>query len=70
MIEPKLCYDCEYYGIPIKITKHQGKEKTAVHECELHEGCFNTKFSGACKDFVLASDAVRSRRVSAYGQDE
>lgn len=52
--EPRLCVDCIYFGKFVKFTKHKGKEKCEVHECDIHPGCFNTKFSVCCGDWTKA----------------
>ena len=49
--EHSLCIDCAYRGKPFKVTWHKGKEKTAVFECALHPGCYNTKYSISCGDW-------------------
>ena len=38
--------------MPVKMTKHRNKEWTEVFECIEHPGCFNTKFSICCDDFI------------------
>lgn len=48
------CSECIYYGQPIKLTKHKNKEWTEVFECDVHPGCFNTKYSICCDDFIHA----------------
>lgn len=52
--EPKKCVDCIYFGKFVKMTKHRGKTKCEVHECEIHPGCFNTMFSICCSDWCGA----------------
>lgn len=59
MIEPDLCCDCKYFGKPLKLTKHLGKQTVTVHECERHEDCLNTEYSAKCSDFIR----VRERTV-------
>lgn len=49
--EPDKCCDCRYFGKIIGETKHKGKERCMIHECDLHQGCFNTRFSYVCDDF-------------------
>lgn len=46
------CEECLYLGMPVKMTKHRNKEWTEVFECIEHPGCFNTKFSICCDDFL------------------
>ena len=48
----KKCVDCAYFGRPVKETRHKGKEKCMVHECDIHPGCMNTRFSLACEDLL------------------
>lgn len=50
--ESPLCKDCLYFGKPIKMVKHKGEEWVETHECQIHEGCFNTKFSICCNDWT------------------
>lgn len=45
------CMDCKHFGKPVKQTRHRGKERCMVHECDIHPGCMNTRFSLACGDF-------------------
>lgn len=52
LIKLKRCHECSHYGPHVRTSKHKGKESTSVHECALHPGCFNTKYSFACKDFA------------------
>lgn len=58
MREPDLCCDCKHYGRPVKKTKHLGKEKVMVHECDIHPGCYNTMYSIVCDDFVRIREKV------------
>lgn len=47
------CYECvNYCGQRIGETKHKGVEKVEVWECKIHPGCFNTKYSIRCNDFM------------------
>lgn len=64
MLEPDLCCDCKHYGKPLRWTKHNGKEKVTVHECEIHPGCYNTMYSAKCEDFY------RIRERTCYGEDK
>lgn len=48
----RMCYECEHYGDHVKWTRHRGKEMVDVHECSIHTGCLNTKYSMSCSDFV------------------
>lgn len=50
--QPKLCGNCIYFGKFVKMTKHKDKEKCEVHECDIHPGCMNTKFSVCCDDWT------------------
>lgn len=50
--EPVCCDSCIYFGRFIKMTKHRNDEWTEVHECDIHENCFNTKFSIRCDDWA------------------
>lgn len=52
--EPNKCIDCLYFGRYVKDTKHRGKDRCAVHECDIHPGCFNTEFSICCSDWTKA----------------
>lgn len=45
------CATCVYFGKPIRETTYKGKERCVIHECSLHPGCFNTKFSIICDDY-------------------
>lgn len=47
------CWDCRRLGPPVKMTRHKNKEWTEVFKCAKHPGCFNTKFSICCDDFLL-----------------
>lgn len=47
------CFDCAHRGLSHHWTKHRGKGRYVVRECAIHPKCFNTKFSVACKDWVL-----------------
>lgn len=47
------CWDCIYLGMPVKMTKHRNKSWTEVFECDIHPGCFNTKYSICCDDFTI-----------------
>lgn len=51
-VDPDTCSDCVYLGQPIKLTKHKDRVWTEVFECDIHPGCFNTKFSICCDDFT------------------
>lgn len=51
-VEPDTCDKCIYYGRLVKYSKHRDKEKVEVHECDLHPGCLNTKYSICCDDFM------------------
>jgi hypothetical protein len=46
-----MCSDCLHYGDVVSKARHLGKEMVAVHECRLHVGCMNTKYSICCDDF-------------------
>ena len=48
--EPDMCHTCIYYGKIVGTTKHRGKTRCDVHECDIHPGCFNTQFSICCAD--------------------
>lgn len=48
----KYCSQCRYFGKVVKQTKHKGKEWVDVHECAIHPGCFNTKYSVCCGDRI------------------
>ena len=50
--EPALCCDCVHYGKMFKWTRHRGDERVTGHECDLHSGCLNTKYSIGCEDFA------------------
>lgn len=50
--EPRKCCDCIYYGKIVGTTKHKGKERCNVHECDIHPKCFNTRFSICCDDWT------------------
>lgn len=50
--EPDLCVGCIYYGPLVKFSKHKGKERIAVHACDIHPGCENTEYSIRCDDFM------------------
>lgn len=47
----KYCEHCRYFGDIVKQTKHNRKEVVDVHECAIHHGCFNTKYSVGCSDW-------------------
>lgn len=51
-VEPDHCDECIYYGRFVKMTKHRGREYTEVHECDIHPGCLNTKYSICCDDMA------------------
>lgn len=53
--EPDKCVDCAYYGPVVGNTKHKGKERTSIHECDIHPGCLNTRFSICCSDWTPAN---------------
>lgn len=55
---PKMCKDCAYFGKPIKQTKHRGKERVWVHECDIHPGCMNTVYSVCCGDWMGVDPTV------------
>lgn len=48
------CMMCQHYGPFIKYTRHKndGPKDVDVHECAIHPGCMNTRFSLACSDWV------------------
>ena len=50
--DPDLCCECIYYGRIVKHTRHKGKERVEVHECDIHPKCLNTKYSICCEDFT------------------
>lgn len=47
----KMCVDCEHFGKPIKNIRYKSKENCMLHECEIHPGCMNTRFSIGCEDW-------------------
>lgn len=47
----RLCMDCTHFGRPVKHTKYKGKDDCLIHECDIHPGCMNTKFSVGCEDW-------------------
>lgn len=46
------CGTCRNFGRFVKYTKYMGKETVEVHECDVHPGCFNTKYSIRCDDYL------------------
>lgn len=42
---------CKHFGPVVKMVKYKGKEWTELHECAIHPGCFNTKYSIICETF-------------------
>lgn len=48
----KKCFDCAYRGKPFKMTTRYDKHRTEVFECDIHSGCFNTRFSICCDDWT------------------
>ena len=50
--DPDTCITCIYLGRPYKLVKHKGIEWTELYECDIHPGCFNTKFSICCDDYT------------------
>lgn len=46
------CITCKHLGKSLHETKHKGKERVLVHECDIHNGCLNTKYSYACEDYA------------------
>lgn len=49
-----LCRGCAYFGPIVDWTRHLGKERTEVHECDVHPKCFNTIYSVCCEDWTPA----------------
>lgn len=49
--QARKCMDCLHFGRPVKETRHRGKERCMIHECDIHPGCMNTRFSLACSDW-------------------
>lgn len=52
---PVTCETCDHFGKPVKMTKHKGEKWCEVHECAIHPGCYNTRFSLSCSDWVNTS---------------
>lgn len=50
--EPDMCCDCTFFGAFVRETKHKRKDWCEVHECEIHPGCLNTKYSIGCNNFL------------------
>lgn len=46
-----LCRDCKHFGRPVRHTRYRGKEDCLVHECDIHPGCMNTRYSVGCADW-------------------
>lgn len=49
--EPNTCGKCKYFGRHIKMIRYKGASWEGLHECDVHPGCFNTKFSICCDDW-------------------
>lgn len=45
-----MCKDCAHFGRPVKETRHKGKDRCYLHECDIHPGCLNTMYSIGCED--------------------
>lgn len=50
--DPDCCDECIYFGSFVKYSRHHGSEVVEVRECDIHPGCFNTKYSICCDDFT------------------
>ena len=49
----KTCSECKHFnGKPINEIKYKGKEKCMLWECAIHHGCYNTRHSVRCSDWV------------------
>lgn len=49
----RLCEDCAHYGPYHHKAKHKGQEWVEVHECAIHPGCMNSKYSIQCPDHKI-----------------
>lgn len=50
--DPDLCGDCLYFGKFAKYSKIRDKGTVEIHECDIHPGCLNAKYSIGCDDFM------------------
>lgn len=48
----RTCKTCVSFGKFIKHVRCHDKKLRELHECAIHEGCFNTELAYPCNDYI------------------